>query len=128
MAFPERETWFAWKEFSKVDGESTPRLLIPWGDPMEYEHPADGIFDTEEEARTWKDENAPEEEWVLCRVTYEPITRWTECPGCGQVKEYDANVWRNYSNKPGSGVRYVCGDCAPKEDNDVGEQQDASRD
>ena len=63
------ETYYCWKDYDTVEGEDRPRLLTPWSDPMEYEYAANGIFDTKEEALQWKDEVAPDEDWVLCVST-----------------------------------------------------------
>jgi hypothetical protein len=67
----ESELSFAWFELKTVDGK--PRLLIPWSDPHEYEYAADSHFETEEKAIQYKEDFAPDENWVLCRVILEPI-------------------------------------------------------
>lgn len=46
---------------------------------MEYEWPMDWIFKTIEEAKAAKKEHAPQEEWVLVKVTYQPVeVAWAE--------------------------------------------------
>lgn len=35
-----------------------------------------------------------------------------KCPGCERDVVWDQDVWRNYSSSSGSGVVYVCGNCA----------------
>lgn len=67
------ESYFTWREFVKVDGEATPRLIIPWSDPDEYENDAGGLFNTEKEANEWKNEFAPDEDWVLVFLTLSPL-------------------------------------------------------
>lgn len=66
------EIWYCWREYTIAEFEDTPRLLVPWSDPMEYEYAADGIFNTKEQAEAWKNEIAPDEDWVLCEETIEP--------------------------------------------------------
>ena len=72
------EEYYAWKEFAVVGGESSPRLLTPWADPMKYEQPFDYLFDTREQAfeglETFgaKDE-AEESGWLLCKITINPV-------------------------------------------------------
>ena len=66
---------FVWREQTEVDGVL--RLLVPWSDPMVYEHPFDYLFDSEEEARERKEEIAPEEDWVLYVETLERVDRLT---------------------------------------------------
>ncbi len=73
MNLPKSETHYVWKEFKTVEGEDSPRLLTPWGDPMQYEFAADFLFDSEEKAKEWKTEHAPDENWILCKQTVEPI-------------------------------------------------------
>ena len=48
-AEPQREVWYAWKERREVDGRM--RLLTPWSNPEQHEHPFDLLFDTPEAAR-----------------------------------------------------------------------------
>lgn len=66
------EVHYVWKELATVEGETEPRLLTPWGDPMAYEDPFDYLFDTVEAAREQKKEQAADEDWVLCM---ESLTR-----------------------------------------------------
>lgn len=55
------------------------RLITPWGDPFEHEHPFDYRFASEEEARAffddyfedWDPEDRPA--WELCRITIESL-------------------------------------------------------
>jgi hypothetical protein len=70
---PSTEVWYEWKEYAKVEGERKRRLLTPWSDPMVYEWAMDWLFKTPEEARKAKKEHAPDEEWVLVKVTMEPV-------------------------------------------------------
>ena len=68
-----KETYYQWKEYLTVEGEEGPRLLTPWADPHKYEWPMDWLFATKKEALDAKHEHAPQEEWVLVRVTVVPI-------------------------------------------------------
>jgi hypothetical protein len=70
---PPAEHWYCWRELKSVEGESRPRLLVPWSDPHEYEFPMDWIFRTQKEALKAKRETAPEENWVLVRMTLTPV-------------------------------------------------------
>lgn len=70
---PATEKFFQWKELKQVEGEDAPRLLTPWSDPMEYEHPMDWMFATVGEAEAAKEEHAPDETWYLVVVTMEPV-------------------------------------------------------
>ncbi len=76
---PAAEEWYSWREFAIVEGESEPRLLVPWSDPMQYEYAADGIFKSVEEAIAWRDEQIRELEdssllnWILCKVSLTPV-------------------------------------------------------
>ena len=79
-----RESHFTWRERAEVDGVL--RLPVARSDPMEHEHAADGLFDTEEQAREWKDEFAPEEDWVLCVETLERV-------GEGKLAEQSRRAW-----------------------------------
>ncbi len=65
------EAYYVWKEWSEEDQ----RLLTPWGNPYEHEHPFDFLFSTIEEAQKAKaeDEDAAGEDWILCRETLKPI-------------------------------------------------------
>ena len=53
--------------------EDNGELLTPWADPMVYEYPFDFHFATVREAKKWKEELAPDEEWVMVKVTTEII-------------------------------------------------------
>lgn len=86
MLTPTIEYWYCWREFSTAEGEHFPRLLVPWSDPDVYEHPADGLFETEEDAQNWKLDLAPYEEWILCRLAVEPMVGWKQCSKCNEVK------------------------------------------
>jgi hypothetical protein len=64
-AEPQREVWYAWKERREVDGRM--RLLTPWSNPEQHEHPFDLLFATPEAARVAREEyEADDEPWVLC--------------------------------------------------------------
>ena len=69
---PMIETFYVWKVLGSIDGEE-PRLFTPWGDPMEHEFPMDWQFPTVEQAKEIKQEYAPEETWILCKCTIEPL-------------------------------------------------------
>lgn len=77
MTTPKTTVHYAWREFKTPYGEVEPRLLIPWGDPQEYEFAFDFIFDTPEEARECKASDgfgpSSEEDWVLVKVTIEVV-------------------------------------------------------
>jgi hypothetical protein len=70
---PQTEVDYCWREFCTVEGEDKPRLIVPWADPMVHEFPMDWLFATPKEARESKAEIAPDEDWVLCKRTLEPI-------------------------------------------------------
>jgi hypothetical protein len=81
------EVWYCWRERLYVEGEATPRLLVPWADPQQYEFPFDFIYKTPEEAIAGLHNmaDAPEvsdpedphetDAWVLCKMTMEPVPR-----------------------------------------------------
>lgn len=70
---PPSEKWYCWKEYEKCDDDETCRLLTPWADPYQYEFPMDWIFSTPKEAIESKAEVAPDEKWVLVKMTLEPV-------------------------------------------------------
>ena len=74
--FPQKEVYFCWKEFVTPAHEDEPRLLTPWGDPEKYESAYDLLFDTEQEAIKSKLDDAPDENWILCKVTFEPVLKY----------------------------------------------------
>jgi len=65
------ETWYRWYEY-KDCGDGF-RLIVPWSDPWQYEHPYDLVFNTERAAIDQKNADAPDETWVLCEVKMTPI-------------------------------------------------------
>lgn len=67
------ETWYCWKELIHLEDEPAPRLFTPWSEPYVYEYPADWIFFTKEQAWGMKKEIAPDENWILCKITIEPL-------------------------------------------------------
>lgn len=71
--YPRKETFYQWKEFAKIATEDTPRLFTPWSDPHQHEWPMDFMYDTVQEAIEAKAEIAPEEDWWLVEVVYEPV-------------------------------------------------------
>jgi hypothetical protein len=50
-AEPQREVWYAWRERREVHGRM--RLLTPWSNPEQYEHPLDLLFVTPR-PRAWR--------------------------------------------------------------------------
>ncbi len=81
---PPVDAAYCWKEYVQVEGFEAEgrRLITPHGDPMEYENPADLLFDTPEKAVEWLEgmasadsEITPAEArtWVLCKRTLEPM-------------------------------------------------------
>lgn len=71
---PPAESWFMWKEYAfEPDGSGKMRLFTPWADPMEYEYPANFMFNTRDEAIAWKNEHAMDETWVLVEETTKPL-------------------------------------------------------
>jgi hypothetical protein len=73
-----QEEYYTWKELAVVDGESAPRLLTPWTDPMKYEQPFDYLFDTQGQAfealETYDAKvEAEQSGWVLCKITVSPV-------------------------------------------------------
>lgn len=76
VTVPKPETWYVWRELVEVkdfDGKPEMRLLTPWSNPKEYEHPFDLQFETPELAQEMKDDMAPGEDWVLCLETVTPL-------------------------------------------------------
>ena len=74
---PAPERWLTWKIPTVCEGEDTPRLLTPRGDPMEHEYPMDLLFETEQEAMDAlenyeAEDEARDEGWVLCEMTLTP--------------------------------------------------------
>ena len=72
------EEYYAWKELAVVEGEIAPRLLTPWADPDNYEHPMDYLCDTREQAFEVLETfgamaEAEESGWVLCKITIAPV-------------------------------------------------------
>jgi len=70
------ESWYVWREHKTVEGEETPRLLIPWANPDIYEYPMDWQFKTIAEAEEAKSEFAPDEDWYLVLETLEVVKRY----------------------------------------------------
>ncbi len=76
------EKYFTWKEYARVEGEDSPRLLVPRANPDLYEYPWDYIYKSKEEAIQHLKDYGPEDEyedketenWVLCKVTVEPVS------------------------------------------------------
>ena len=82
---PKTEKWYVWREHKTVEGEETPRLLMPWSDEEVYEHPMNWQFKTIAEAEEAKSEFAPDEDWYLVLETSEVVKRYTPepCRYCG---------------------------------------------
>lgn len=82
------ETFYMWKEFKYVEGfeEEGKRLLTPWADPMVHEHPMDLQFKTPTDAQETKDSDAPDEDWVLAKVTMEVVDHKTVKV---EIREYE---------------------------------------
>jgi hypothetical protein len=72
----EDESWYVWREHKTVEGEETPRLLIPWSDEEVYEHPMNWQFKTIAEAEEAKSEFAPDEDWYLVLETSKIVKRY----------------------------------------------------
>jgi hypothetical protein len=74
MTGPQHETWYVWKE-AVAEPDGTTRLVTPWGDPDLYEAPFDYQFTTAEEALAFRAEYdaALDEDWVLVKVSFEPV-------------------------------------------------------
>jgi hypothetical protein len=70
---PKTEVWYCWMEYATVEGEKQPRLLLPWGNPFKYEFPFDFLYKSKAAARKAKQEQAPDEDWVLCKKTIEAV-------------------------------------------------------
>ena len=71
------EQYFTWREHVQVDGEDSPRLLVPRSDPDEYEYPFDFLYESKEKAIEGIKEYEAQDEaegWVLCKLTLEPVT------------------------------------------------------
>lgn len=76
MTQPQPETHYCFKEFVTPDGENKPRLLTPWGDPMEHEFPMDWYFNSPEEAYAAIEEYDWQEDaknWVLVKEVITPL-------------------------------------------------------
>jgi len=77
---PKPERFLTWRVPVLCDGEKTPRLLVPRGDPFEHETAMDLLFDTEEQAiEALEDYDAEEEAkeagWVLCESVVTPLRK-----------------------------------------------------
>ena len=74
---PNPVAYYVWREYRTVDGETEPRLLVPWCNPREHENAMDLMFDTPEEAIRVKKEDdwgeSSTEDWILCKLTVEPV-------------------------------------------------------
>ena len=64
-----KETVYMWKEL----GEGDVVYLTPWADPQLYEYPFDFMFDTIEDAKQGLLDWGGDTDWVLCKVTTEPV-------------------------------------------------------
>jgi hypothetical protein len=62
---------YTFKVRKVIGGEEV--FITPWGNPFIYEYPFDHTFDTAEAALAFKEEHAPDEDFVLCRVLLEPV-------------------------------------------------------
>lgn len=67
------EVWYTWKELATPKGENKSRLITPWADPMLYESEFNYYFASEKEALDSKAYLAPDEDWVLVKMTLEPM-------------------------------------------------------
>jgi len=73
------DVWYRWyekrqtvhDEFQSVHDEF--QLIVPWANPYMYEHPFDFFYATPELAYEGKQELAPDEDWVLVKVTREVL-------------------------------------------------------
>ncbi len=72
------EVWYCWRELGTVEGETTPRFLVPWSDPFAYEFPFDFIYESIAKAIQAKADEAPDEDWILCRQTTEVAVLHTQ--------------------------------------------------
>ena len=71
------EQYFTWREYVQVEGEDSPRLLVPWSDPNTYEFPFDFLYESEDSARGGLEDFGAQDEaegWVLCKLTLEPVS------------------------------------------------------
>lgn len=68
-----KEVWYTYKELVQVEGEKTPRLLVPWSDPNLYEYAFDFIYKTPKEARKGLTEWDGDPGWILCKMTLEVL-------------------------------------------------------
>jgi len=67
------EIWYCWRELATCEGEGSPRLFVPWADPYEHEFDFDFIYETPEKAKKAKEEMAPDEDWLLVKMTLETV-------------------------------------------------------
>jgi len=71
------ETWYTWRELKTVEGETEPRLLVPWSDPQRYEFAFDFVYRSPQEARkglkNFGVEREDSKDWILCKMTLEPV-------------------------------------------------------
>lgn len=74
---PEKEEWYVWKEYVVPEHEDMPRLLTPWADDRVYEFAFDFLFPSIHDALQglddWNVEPEESKDWVLCKMTLEPI-------------------------------------------------------
>jgi len=77
---PESETHYVWRELVDAEGDGEMRLLYPWRNPHQHEHPFSYIFATEAKAiegltTFGATEEAAESGWILCREVVTPVAR-----------------------------------------------------
>jgi len=83
------EQYFTWREYVQVEGEDSPRLLVPWSDPNKYEFPFDFLYASEDAAREGLEIFGAQDdakEWVLCKLTLEPVSPAPTTKGVSKVK------------------------------------------
>lgn len=69
---PKTETWYTWKEFKVVEGETEPRLLTPWANHYKYEFDFGFLFETKDQAWEQHKQLGGDPGWYLCKITLEP--------------------------------------------------------
>ena len=71
------EKYFTWREYAQLEGEDSPRLLIPFPDDV-HQFTFDFLYESREEAlQGLKDYELEDiaKDWVLCKMTVEPVSK-----------------------------------------------------
>lgn len=78
MTHAQKETWYTWRVLRLGKGEKEPRLFTPWADPRQHEFSFNFLYENPDEARKGlatmgAEDEAFEQNWMLCKMTLEPL-------------------------------------------------------